>query len=468
MNLHRLACGWSCGFLLGVAACGGRAALDQETPLAEADADERPVDEHAAEETSSPSSQADRPLVVSLLRDTFGPFIADALAQPEDARPYLRYVLVSRGASEVESEPERLALLRLVNSASLSSQLAVPVHLPELFAYRLDLRDYVWDRPVDVGGVTFADGWEAIVERSGLALPLLAEEQLAALTGTSTALLPVRAFLTAASDGSVYYALTSAPGSETELQERLAARFPDPETERIYNPGFGVEARHDYQGARRLLLPDGKAYWQGLPDTPRGNSLFADPLTFNSWETDAIYPLPNGFPAFFLDTPYYADAPAPLTALNRRAEGSPDQLVADCIACHSSGPLPVQDALDDYLRDNRTLFDAETADYFMNQWPSQEELDAVIAADSAGYERVLERAGLSRESAGALQTITRRYAGGLELADMAAALHASEAQLRAVLPAGTTTLDPESFLARFRAVLCQLHPDAAVVSDYCR
>lgn len=74
---------------------------------------------------------------------------------------------------------------------------------------------------------------------------------------------------------------------------------------------------------------------------------------------------------------------------------------------------------------------------------------------------------MSPESAGALQTITRRYAGGLDLADMAAALHASEAQVRAVLAAGTTTL-AEGFVSQFRALLCQIHPDASAASDYCR
>jgi hypothetical protein len=438
---------------------------DTKAPREELPSENTPAVETPADEMLPPASEEDT--AVSRLGDTFAPLSADALAQPEEARPYLRYVLASRGATVTESEQERLALLRLVNSVSLSPQIVAPVPLPELGAYRLDLRDYLWDRPVDVGGMTFSNGWEAIVERSGLALPPLPNEQLAALTGTATAVLPARAFLRAASNGSVYYALTNAPGFEIELQERLAARFPDPETEPVYNAGLGTESRHRYQGARRLLLPDGSAYWQGLPNTPRGNSLFADPFSFNSWETDAIYPLPNGFPAFFIDTPYFETTPAPLTQLGGRAEDSPDELVADCIACHSSGPLPMEDILAEYLQDNRRDYDAETAEFITNRWPSQEELDAVVEGDSAVYERVLERAGLSLESAGTLQTITRRYAGGLDLADMAAALHASEAQVRAILPAGTTTIDAATFLSQFRVLLCQLHPDASATSDYC-
>lgn len=466
-GLRQSACRWLSGFLIGTLACAGDSEAPGEQMPPGATPEVASPGETPAQEPLPPARQEGTSLVVSPLQDAFVLLLEDALAQPEEARPYLRYVLGSRGLAELEREQERAALQRLVNSTSLAPQITAPVLLAELGAYRLDLRDYRWERPIELGGVTFRDGWEAIVERSGLALPPLPEEQLAALTGTSTAVLPARALLTVVSSGVVYYALTGAPGSEIELQERLAARFPEPATEEVYNPGFGADVRHDYQGARRLLLPDGGAYWQGLPDTPRGNSLFADPLSFNSWETDAIYPLPNGLPAFFLDTPYEQTSPAPRMQLSSRS-GTSDELVSDCIACHSSGPLPMQDVLDEYLPDNLELYDDETSEWISSQWPSQEQLDAIVAGDIARYERVLEGAGLSIESAGVLQSITRRYADGLELADMAAALHASELQVRAVLPAGTTKMAPESFRSSFRGLLCQIHPDANTASDYCQ
>lgn len=470
MDLRLPLCRWLCSSLLAVVACGGntRAPREQmasgETPAEEPLVDLTPGG-GTMEEAELPPVE-DAVLATSPLGDALAPLLADVLAQPEEARPYLRYILASRGVAALESEQESMALLRLVNSTSLSPQLTAPVPLAELAAYRVDLRDYLWERPVVVGEVTYADGWEAIVQRAGLELPRLPDDQLAALTGTTTAVLPARAFLSAASSGAVYYGLTSAPGFETELQERLGARFPDPETEAVHNAGLGTSSRHDYQGARRLLLPDGRAYWQGLPDTPRGNSLFADPLDFNSWETDAIYPLPNGLPAFFLDTPFSQTTPGPLTQLRRRVGDSSDHLVADCIACHSRGPLPMEDVLREYARDNRAFYDIQTAE-LINRWPSQEELDAIVAADSAAYESVLERAGVSVESASALQALTRRYAGELELTDMAAALHASEAQVRAVLPAGTTTLAAEGFLSQFRGLLCRIHPDASAATDFC-
>jgi hypothetical protein len=451
-------CRWGCGLLLGLMACGGGSKAPPE------EMHELPTDE-----LMPPPSQEDTPLEVSSLRDTFAPLIDDVMAQPEEARPYLRYVLASRGVAAFESEQERLALLRLVNSVSMSPQITAPVPLDELGAYRLDLRDYLWDRPVAVGGVTFSDGWEAIVERSRLALPPLPDEGLAALTGTATAMLPARAFVTAASSGLVYYALTRAPGFEDELQERLGARLPDPETEEVYNAALGAGARHRYQGARRLLLPNGSAYWQGLPNTSRSNSIFSSPFSFNSWETDAIYPLPNGLPGFFLDTSYIQprSRPAPLTRLSGSEAGASDELVADCISCHSSGPSRMDDIFIEYVRDNISIFGSSEADFIMSHWPSQEDLDAVVAADSAAYERVLEGAGLSIDSGTAVQAVTRRYAAGLDLADMAAALHASEAQVRAVLPAGTTTIDAESFLLDFRALLCLIHPEANAAPAYC-
>jgi hypothetical protein len=460
MAPHRTVRRLLCGLLLGILACDGGA---------HAARGEMPSDETPPDEMLPSPSEDDTRLSVSPLGAAFAPLINDALAQPEEAWPYLRYILASSGVAALDNEQERLALLRLVNSTSLSPEIAAPVALAEVVAYRLDLRDYLWDRQVVVGGVIFSDAWEAIVERSGLALPALPDEQLAALTGTATAVLPARAFLAAASSGSVYHALTGAPGFETQLQTRLEARFPDPETEKVYNAGLGEDARHDYQGARRLLLPDGSAYWQGLPDTPRGNSIFVSPLDFNSWETDAIYPLPNGFPAFFLDTPYTQPfgSPAPRTRLGGREVNTADELVADCIACHSNGPLPMEDTFDEYVRDDLAYSGIKVSEFILSRWPSQEGLDAIVTADSAAYERTIERAGLSTDSAAALQAITRRYAGGLGLADMAAALHASETQVRAVLPTGTTTLDVASFLSQFRALLCLIHPDARAASAYC-
>lgn len=72
----------------------------------------------------------------------------------------------------------------------------------------------------------------------------------------------------------------------------------------------------------------------------------------------------------------------------------------------------MEDIFEELVTDNLAWYDSATAELIVNRWPSQEELDAVVAADSARYERVLERAGLSTDSAGSLQTIPRRCAGG--------------------------------------------------------
>lgn len=472
--------GWLCGSLLGVVACSSDSSaphgpltpiepiapeMSGDTPEPDAPGAESPGAE-APGEDPLPAVDDDPAVLDGPLQRAFLPLLEDALTQPEEARPYLRYVLASRGAAAPDSEQERLALLRLVNSVSTSQQLVAPVYLARLDAYRLDLRDYLWNRPVDVSGVTVADGWEAIVDGTGLGLPQLADEPLAALTGTATPALPARALLVAAASGSVYYALTSAPGFEEELHEKLGARYPDPDVELVYSPAFGATSRHDYDGARRSFLPDGKAYWQGLVHAARDASLYEDPFGFTSWETHAIYPLPNGLPAFFLDTPAGQATPSPLTQLAPRSEGLPDQLVTDCIACHSTGPLPARDMLVDFVRNNPELY-GQDAQYVVTHLSSQEQLDAIVAADSDAYARVLASAGLSSDSAAALQTITRNHAAGLSRADMAAALHASEAQLRSVLPPDTVTLDAQSFRAQFRGLLCQTHPEAREAAGYC-
>lgn len=461
---------WLCCCLSSVVGCDENIiAQRRDEPTGAGSGIDLPADDMVPAERADggverPPVPAPLALVPTPLADAFIPLIDDVLAQPEEARPYLRYVLASRGESALDGEQERLALHRLVNSASLSPVAVAPVFVPELGVYRIDLRDYLWNRPVDVGPLTFQDGWEAIIAQSGLVLPALPEERLAALTGTATASLPARVFLPVAASGRVYYGLTGAPGFERDLQERLEARLPEPEVDPVYNMVLGAEAQHRYQGARRLLLPDGSGYWQGLPNTPRGNSLIADPFGFNSWETDAIYPLPNGFPAFFIDTAYWVQSPAPLTGVPSGMVMA--ELLSDCIACHSTGPVTGRDIYPDYVRENALYFDSQSIADIERLWPTQAALDAIIAADAAAYARVLEGAGLNVESANALQSVTRRHAAGLDVSTMAAALHASEEQVRAALP-GITTIDAESFALQFRALLCRIHPDTSAAPDYC-
>jgi hypothetical protein len=98
--------------------------------------------------------------------------IASDLARldAEDA-PFTRYLSLANQANADGCGPvldgARAALDKLVNSVSLNTRLTepIPIDVNETL-YRIDLRDYGWDRAIAVDGASFADAWEAIIASS--------------------------------------------------------------------------------------------------------------------------------------------------------------------------------------------------------------------------------------------------------------------------------------------------------------
>jgi hypothetical protein len=132
---------------------------------------------------------------------------ADLSSLDADDRSSQRYLsladLSNTGTCGAELGEARAALVKLVNSLSIDT---VPTPLVAIDAdetlYRLDLRDYAWDRPVEVSGTGFVDAWEAIVAASPHAVPFVgADADVAkADTGPAVPVLPGSAFVAAASN----------------------------------------------------------------------------------------------------------------------------------------------------------------------------------------------------------------------------------------------------------------------------
>src|SRR5690606_15958463 len=103
---------------------------------------------------------------IRLLRD-------DIAARDERQQPFTRYLTVSYSSNAGDCgrtlERQRLALFKGINSVSTSTTIARPVAIDaEQTIYRIDIRDYDWDRPIDLedndvsdpANIDFADGWE--------------------------------------------------------------------------------------------------------------------------------------------------------------------------------------------------------------------------------------------------------------------------------------------------------------------
>lgn len=101
---------------------------------------------------------------------------SDIAALSVDDRPFTRYLSVAyvsnAGVCGRALEDERQALFAAVNGVSTAEAISkpVPIDASELI-YRLDVRNYGWDRPIDVDGDTGIDlpeGW-ADIDRTDFA-----------------------------------------------------------------------------------------------------------------------------------------------------------------------------------------------------------------------------------------------------------------------------------------------------------
>jgi hypothetical protein len=140
--------------------------------------------------------------------------VADLRREDADERPFLRYVtLINRynaGACAETLDRERFALAKLVNMLSTRPRLEVPQPIDrDRLIYRIDLRDYGWDRDIEVGAQSFRDGWEAIIAASPYAVPFTGDQadDLRDDTLTDVPVLNADAMLDAAALGDLYYAL---------------------------------------------------------------------------------------------------------------------------------------------------------------------------------------------------------------------------------------------------------------------
>src|SRR4051812_31112793 len=93
---------------------------------------------------------------------------ADLARLDADDRSFARYLTLADRARVLGCgaalDGERAALNKLINSVSINAvvQSLVPIDADQTI-YRLDLRDFDWNRPIAVGAARFSDAWEALI-----------------------------------------------------------------------------------------------------------------------------------------------------------------------------------------------------------------------------------------------------------------------------------------------------------------
>jgi hypothetical protein len=263
----------------------------------------------------------------------------------------------------------------------------------------LDVQDYVWDRPVEVDGTSFLDGWEAIVANSPYAIPFVGADadDITADTGTTVAVLPGSAFVAAASNAPLYYGLLGMPDDAdglilNELQIDVAANLADEEVIRAGLGGTGISSseflveRHEIEVRQGIL-------WQIFSDEDGAQALIDDPLgTPASEERELTFTLPNGLLAHMLvdgDGERIDDSALTLDTSQNNFRAA---------IAHSYTKFRAQGVTaTDLLRDialNDPRFDQEELEKIRNIYPAADDLARIVEDDRIFVVSALARINL--------------------------------------------------------------------------
>jgi hypothetical protein len=414
------------------------------------------------------------PLPMVSLDAVYAALLADVSSRPAERR-YLRYVSLT-GASNARLcgpalDQQRHALFELVNGMSMQADIHLPVAIDtSALLYRIDLRDYGWNVEIDLDGdgtVDFDDGWEAALGAVPYAVVFDGPEAtaLASETGSAVPLSSLNALVRVASDGARYRALLGVPANLYDMELALGVdTITSLETNDVQRAGFVREPPRSDVMVTRFPLSDlnDRAYWMLGLEEPGASSIFDDPLSYASGDwTKAIWELPNGLWAYFLNDP----GGAPLADVPRGCDGPCVRrewlAPVACMACHARGLSPLKDLIRPFMEESEALFDRETFADTLAVFPPADELDRILAADNERHRAARQRAGVPPDAPDPVSRVYLDFDRPLDLERAAAELGVLAQTLSdhlGVLPALAPLATPSGTVER--AVFSEAHLDA--------
>jgi hypothetical protein len=403
---------------------------------------------------------------------------ADLASAPSADRPYLRYVsLADRidfGACADELATGQRAFSKLINGLSHQPVIVPPRAVDEAGSLlRIDLRDYGWTHPVEVGGVSHADGWEAVVATNPFAIELGGEQAslLASETHTRVPWLSNGAFVSAAASTDLYYALLDMPATLGEIRQSVGLPAAlDPVAEgaargatnrsRVLRPSGNVRTIDRYSVA------SGTAgyYYEALQIDAA--EYLADPLHV---QPDAqrliIFTLPNDLLAFVITSPEGQLRTVAELVLDSNRDDFTASLSTSCQNCHARGIIPFFDEVGAAILSNPDLFPSDVVAAVANG-PDDEESARQAEGDSDRFAAALNRAGVPETGGDPISSSYLSFIRDVDLATAASDLLVTPEALRAALPGLTPELRPlgvglelsrQRFGELYAGAYCSLH-----------
>jgi hypothetical protein len=402
--------------------------------------------------------------------DLYRTIAADLSRLDADDQPFQRYVtlanLFNAGQCGSDLDEERAAVGELFNVTSIESTLSRPVAIDaDELTFRVDLRDYAWDREIVVDGRSFSDGWEAALASSPYAIEFGGPDadDAKADTGTRVPLLNFDALADVASQSSLYYALIDVPSSSEELLDSLAIAV-----DQNRRDGEAVLAgttrsrisRADRIVERHDLEVRAGFFWRALDFFDDAGSIFEDPLSQQNDGSVALFTLPNGLLGFSIFDGDGARRDDSDILLDTNQNNFRATVALSCLNCHGpTGIIPIEDEVRAVVQNNADQLDPALVAGVERLYPPQAELEAILERDAEQYASARASAGLSGEGADPLAIALLGFDQDLGRAIIAADLWVPESAVvdnASELPPlfSAPLLDRDDFSSAYAEAIC--------------
>jgi serine/threonine-protein kinase len=375
------------------------------------------------------------------LDDQIAAMADDMASQESDDQPFIRYLTVSYSNNAGECgralQRQRYALFKGINSLSIETEVVQPEAIDEAnLIYRIDIRDYGWDREIDLeddGIVDFADAWLAILDGVGeYAVEFQGDEadDLKADAQVNVPFLPVNVFTQFSQIDDLYYALIGGRANLFVFEREVlgidtVAEIADDNLMRAGFANSGVSKQDRVLNRFDQGVAAGLNYWisfdfdggngnggvngvsNGFEQNVANESIFEDPLGFAFAGGEAIFSLPNGMQGYYVaaaDGTRLAEAPVGVVIDPAQNNGIVTN-GASCHSCHNAGIIDFKDMVKDYVIDNKTDYDNETYESVLEQYPDSSVFLAQMADDSEVHIRATEWAGVPRGTPDAISRV---------------------------------------------------------------
>lgn len=407
-----------------------------------------------------------------------------------DARPFVRYFslvhLYNYGWCDDQIEVYRHGLYKLINSLSQDIKIVQPVPIDEnRLIFRIDLRDYNWDRPVTeidsqgVPGASHKDVWELVVANDPYAIEFEGDSanDVKVATNTKVFLLQADAFVEFSSQPPLYHDILGIPFTRKELEQQFGIDVEfniideiktDPD--RVARAAFhesGVSENH--RVIERHDFPDNsnRVYWISYDFAtnagdanvfvrPFGNGEVAQELDPNAEDeffdgfreagSEIIFSLPNGMQGYMVvqaDGHRLDEAPIDIVQDKNAQDGIVRNGIS-CMGCHSAGMINKEDDLRWEIDQGfgEADFNQDELDAIRALYPSRSDMNKLLKLDGDRFNFAVQNSGVpAGGDKEPIITVFNAFDEDVEIRRAAAELWTTETTLRQKLGELSPDLD---------------------------